>query len=403
MGRLIRTLENRTALLFFLLAAALSAVTLGLCLLAEAHSAKQVQIQVCDRMLAAAGRLSQSTGASDEAIAAAFTKKGTDEAELGERVLSEHGFEAGTGRGFEYAYSKPVLPSVIAALAVLLCAAAGLCCFMHLFKQAKAVTGSAKKREKLLCELSDRELVLLADQVNGLISERERTVKQMSDEKVRLAQYLQDFSHQIKTPAAGLTLNNEIYRTHPMNPEEMNAYLDRDRVCIERISKLCSESLKLARLQAGTVQYSIKKHSLSDIVQRACAPLYELAAKNGTELVEDIPQDAELDCDGLWLCEAVSNLAKNACEHTHGGKVTVSAKQTPLSTEITITDNGEGIADSDIPELFRRFYSKSNDTDPSAVGIGMSIAKHITEDMGGKMYIDSELGRGTRIRLEFLG
>ena len=76
MGRLIRTLENRTALLFFLLAAALSAVTLGLCLLAEAHSAKQVQIQVCDRMLAAAGRLSQSTEASDEAIAAAFTKKG---------------------------------------------------------------------------------------------------------------------------------------------------------------------------------------------------------------------------------------------------------------------------------------------------------------------------------------
>ena len=93
---------------------------------------------------------------------------------------------------------------------------------------------------------------------------------------------------------------------------------------------------------------------------------------------------------------------KNACEHTRNGTVTISAKQTPLCTELIIQDNGEGIADEDIPQLFRRFYSKSNDKDPSAVGIGMSIAKQITEDLGGKMYIDSTVGKGTSIRLEFL-
>ena len=124
--------------------------------------------------------------------------------------------------------------------------------------------------------------------------------------------------------------------------------------------------------------------------------------QSGSKLTIDIPDSLTLNCDEIWFCEALSNLVKNSCEHTKDGRITVSARQTPLSAEIFITDNGEGIPDEDIPQLFRRFYSKRNDRNPSSIGIGMSISKRITEDMGGKMYIDSELGKGTNIRLEFL-
>ena len=402
MGRLIRTLENRTALVFFSLAVLLCAVTFGVCLWVTGICAKQVQTQVSDHMLAIAGRLSQDTDIPDEQIASAFADTDAQQAKLGERVLSDYGFEAGTGRGHEYAYSQPVLPCLTAAAGVFACAILGCICFVHLFAGIRKLTESAQNRQKSLEDLSDRDLGLLAEQVNSLIEERERSIRKISQEKKELAQYLQDFSHQIKTPAAGLTLNNEIYRTHPMDREELIGYLDKDRVCIERITKLCSESLKLARLQAGTVEYRIASGSVYRIADKACAALYELAAENGTQIELKIPQEIMLECDELWLCEAVSNLVKNACEHTKNGTVTISAKQTPLCTELIIQDNGEGIADEDIPQLFRRFYSKSNDKDPSAVGIGMSIAKQITEDLGGKMYIDSTVGKGTSIRLEFL-
>ena len=402
MGRLIRTLENRTALVFLCISLLICAAAFGLCFWAESYSAEQMKVQVCDHMLSAAARLSELGELTDEQIAQAFTNKDISNAQMGEQILSAYGFKAGTGRGFEYAYSRSVLPCIAAAVGVLLCAAAGCICFARLYGNVKKLTVCAESKQKCLEDFSDRELLLLSEQVNKLIAERERSIRQISEEKLYLAQYLQDFSHQIKTPAAGLTLNNEIYRSHPMSKDEMLAYLDRDRVCIERINKLCTESLKLARLEAGAVEYSIKPSSLSKITQKACAPLIELAAENGTDIESDIPQDIMLDCDELWLCEAVSNLIKNACEHTKGGRVTIAAKQTPLSTELFVTDNGEGIADEDIPQLFRRFYSKKSESDPSAVGIGMSIAKRICEDRGGKMYIQSEGGKGTKIRLEFL-
>ncbi len=402
MGRLIKTLENRTALVFAAISAAVCALTFGACLWVTDICANQVQTQVSDHMLAVAGRLSQNTDIPDEQIAAAFAQRGTQEAKLGERVLSDRGFEVGTGKGHEYAYSQPVLPCLAAAAGVFLCAVLGCACFMHIFADIRKMTLSAQNKQKCLDELSDRDLELLAEQVDRLIAERERSIGQISQEKKALAQYLQDFSHQIKTPAAGLTLNNEICRTHEMDRDELLGYLDKDRVCIERITKLCSQSLKLARLQAGTIEYKIAPCSVYSIAERACAPLYELAAENGTEIEIQIPNEITLQCDELWLCEAVSNLVKNACEHTKGGCVQVFAKQTPLCTELFIKDNGEGIAHEDIPQLFRRFYSRSNDTDPSAVGIGMSIAKHITQDLGGKMYIESAVGKGTSIRLEFL-
>ncbi len=402
MERLIKTLENRTALVFAGVSLVICAIVFGVSLRAESYSAKQMQIQVCDHMLSAAAKLSDHTELTNEQIAKTLAEKDTSDAAKGEQILSAYGFKAGTGRGFEYAYSRSVLPSIIAVVGVLLCAAAGFVCFAKLYSKIKRLTACAENKEKCLEDFSDRELLLLSEQVNKLIAERERSIRQISEEKLYLAQYLQDFSHQIKTPAAGLTLNNEIYRSHPMNKEEMSGYLDRDSVCIERINKLCTQSLKLARLEAGAVEYEIKPNSLSQTAQKACAPLYEVASENNTEISVDIPQDITLECDELWLCEAVSNLVKNACEHTKDGKVTVTAKKTPLSTELFVADNGEGIADEDIPQLFRRFYSKKNESDPSAIGIGMSIAERICEDMGGKMYIQSEVGKGTQIRLEFL-
>ena len=402
MGGLIKTLENRTALLLAVVSLLLAGVFFALCCLAVSYSDGEASVEASDRLLAIAGRLAQTTDLTDEQIAEAFTAKGTDEAARGAEALSAYGFEAGSGRGAEYLYTRSRLPAIAAAAGIILCGGAGLIALHFVFRGVKQVTGSAEKKEPSTSDLSDRDLLLLAEAVNALERDRQRTLTSLSEEKRYLADYLQDLSHQIKTPSAGLMLNNEIYRTHPMERQEMLSYLERDRVCIERINRLCAESLKLARLEAGAVEYHIQEESLSDIVTKACAPLYPLAERNGDVLTYHISEDITVSCDALWFAEAVSNLVKNACEHTQGGSITLTAEQTPMAVKLIITDTGEGIAPEDIPMLFRRFYSKRSDKDPVSVGIGMSISKRITEDMRGRIYIDTELGMGTSVTIELL-
>lgn len=402
MGGLIRLLENRTALLFFCAALLIAGAAFGGTYAAGRIAGSSAAAEASDGLLAAAGQLAEETGLTDEQIASALTSRRAEYIAAGERVLSEYGYRAGSGRGAEYLRSGSLLPGTAAAAGVLCCAAAGLICLWRIFKNERSLTRSAEAAKKPEGHFSDRDTDLLAEALRRLAEQRQESLARLSEDKRSLADYLQDLSHQIKTPASALTLNNEIYRTHPMPHAEQLEYLERDRICIERIDRLCSESLKLARLEAGAVAYRRETVSLRELAEKACAPLYDLAASNGTELSCEIGEGITLEADSLWLCEAVSNLVKNACEHTENGTVTVAAEADPIAVELYITDDGEGIAQSDIPMLFRRFWSKRSERDPSSVGIGMSIAKRITEDMGGRLYIDTEEGRGTQVRLEFL-
>ena len=404
MGRLIRLLENKTVLLFAGLALVLSGIFFWLGYSATVHAQENSAAEMNDRILVASVRIKElAPSLTDEQIAAAFIDKSSpDEAADGEKILGSYGFRAGSGRSRSASAETSLLPAAAAAAGVSVCGIAALLFLCLLIRNIRKVSESAEKKEQCSKHFSDHDLILLCDAVNGLANEYGSVKARLSEEKHFLADHLQDLSHQIKTPAAGLTLNNEIYRTHSLPKEELDAYLERDRICIERINKLCSESLKLARLEAGAVNYDIGRHHLSEIADKACAPIYEIAAVNSTDLSVDISPEIQLDCDELWLSEAISNLVKNACEHTHGGSVTVTAAEDPFTVSLYITDDGEGIPDEDVPHVFKRFYSKKAESNPTSVGIGLAISKQITEDLGGKIYIDTVLGKGTNIRVQFL-
>jgi hypothetical protein len=160
--------------------------------------------------------------------------------------------------------------------------------------------------------------------------------------------------------------------------------------------------LKLARLDAGAVDYTLSECNIEKICREICYELKPIADKNNDKITVNISHDITLSCDEIWFSEAVSNLVKNAVEHTADGNVKIYAVSIPTELNIYIEDNGNGIAPEDIPYVFRRFYSKSAETNPSSAGIGMSVSKKIIEDMNGKIYIDSEKNKGTTVRLQFL-
>jgi signal transduction histidine kinase len=103
------------------------------------------------------------------------------------------------------------------------------------------------------------------------------------------------------------------------------------------------------------------------------------------------------------VAEAIGNIVKNALEHTPaGGKINIEAEETPLSVAIKITDNGEGMASSEIPHVFERFYRKNAGANTGNAGIGLSLAKEILEKNGGEIFVKSAPDFGSEFTITFL-
>ena len=105
--------------------------------------------------------------------------------------------------------------------------------------------------------------------------------------------------------------------------------------------------------------------------------------------------------DFHWSREALTNIIKNSIEHTPvSGEIKIEYYETPLYTEIRVTDNGEGISRSDLPYIFNRFYKASNASKDS-VGIGLAMSKAIVEKQGGSIEVKSSPGKGSCFTIKF--
>lgn len=401
MDRALRSAENRSAITYILAVLALAVCAFAGSYLVHLQLNKSAALAQVEQKLNLAALLSQKTDLDEGEISELLTAEATAEnIAAGEEILGKYGYSSGSVLGGEYAYSSHIMADLLCALGVLLAGILGFVKLSRIFTRLRGLTEQTE-HESISDNSPDRDIHLLALAIQTLCEKNARLVKTVLGEKRYLADYLHDFSHQIKTPCTGLVLNNDILLNNPMDFEEQQEYFENNKHCLERISLLCESSLKLARLDAGAVEYRFEEASVNEIVQGAMVQLKAIAEKSGTALENKVDPALTLRCDKLWLCEALTNLIKNAIEHTPGGTVTVSSSADPIMLSLTVSDNGCGISEEDLPMVFRRFYSRSARQNPRSVGIGMSIAKKITEDMRGKVFITSEIGKGTQIRLEF--
>ena len=116
-----------------------------------------------------------------------------------------------------------------------------------------------------------------------------------------------------------------------------------------------------------------------------------------------IDEKQMLVCDGDWLTEAIINLLKNASDYS-GEQTTIHiwTEDNPMYTRIYVKDEGCGIAESELKNIFKRFYRINKEVNPIRVGIGLSLTKSIVEGMGGKISVRSELGCYTQFILTFV-
>lgn len=248
------------------------------------------------------------------------------------------------------------------------------------------------------------DMAVLNHAVIHLAEKAAGQLKSLEQDKKYLQDFLSDISHQIKTPLASLQLYFDLMlQNKQMQEDKRQQFIEQGQLQIRRIDWLIQGLLKMARIDAGSVKMRMIPADIADTAAQAVSPFTEQLRQGQIKLVNSIPVGTIWLHDPEWLAEALSNLIKNAIEHTpQGGKIELTANRTSLSLQLQVSDNGHGIAAEETNRIFERFYRQDSSGMPASVGIGLSLARSIFEQNGADLIADSRPGGGAVFTATFL-
>jgi signal transduction histidine kinase len=228
----------------------------------------------------------------------------------------------------------------------------------------------------------------------------------MSAELESLEQLRRDLvanvSHELKTPISALRahLENLLDGVERPDPETLQVMLAQS----ERLGRLVEQLLDLSRLESGDVPLRREEIALAPLVSEVLSEIEVARADRGVRLERGIPEDLPLVfADRERVHQVLFNLLDNAVRFTpSGGRVTVSADRHDGSVDVHVADTGPGISPEHLPRLFERFYriDPARAQKEGGTGIGLAIARSVVEAHGGRIWAESELGKGSVFTFE---
>lgn len=214
--------------------------------------------------------------------------------------------------------------------------------------------------------------------------------------------FVANVSHELRTPIANIRTLSEVLLAGAKNTDKADRFLTNIVREAERLSHLVSDLIDLAALEAGETPQG-ERVALAALAESAHERLRAQAEEKGIQITVDISPDLFVRVAAKRVEQVFFNLLQNAINYTlYGGKVFVSAAQrddvAPPMAAVTVEDTGIGIPRADLPRIFERFYraDKARSREQGGTGLGLAIVKHIVESHGGKVSVESELGKGTR-------
>lgn len=247
------------------------------------------------------------------------------------------------------------------------------------------------------------ELYRLFYEVNSLVSILNANAEQEKTTKKFLKETISDISHQLKTPLAALNVYNGIIREEAKDTPTIREFTNLTEQELERVDVLIQNLLTITKLDAGTLVIEKHTENVSEMMGDIERHFFYRAKQEQKKLYLSGSDTVTLFCDRNWLIESVSNIVKNAFDHT-GKEDTISVewKQFASIVQIVIKDNGSGIHPEDIHHIFKRFYRSRFSKDIQGIGLGLPLAKAIIEAHNGTLEVNSELGIGSTFTINFL-
>ena len=256
-------------------------------------------------------------------------------------------------------------------------------------------------------DLSERLPVSGRDEFSELSSSINTMLARLEAAFDRQRRFTADASHELRTPLSIVKANTSLGLEHSWPEDRYRDFLAAIDAAAGRQTRIVEELLFLARADAGRLARDVGPVCLIEALEEAV----EAVSRPNQPCIRLEPINPALMAPGSGseLTRLFTNLLENAVRHTPPeGTVTVSAMADATSVTVMVTDTGEGISPEHLPHLGERFYrvdaarSAAPRGRPGGTGLGLAICRSITEAHGGRMTIESTVGKGTAVRIRLL-
>jgi len=250
-------------------------------------------------------------------------------------------------------------------------------------------------------DVSNRdELGALAANVNHMNDELQRLYRELEAASRHKSEFLANMSHELRTPLNAIIGFSQVLQEQIFGDvnEKQREYLEDILSSGNHLLSLINDVLDLSKVEAGQMELVPAPFSLRETLERGVVMVRERASRNGIDLtLEQAPDVDVVRGDERRVRQVVFNLLSNAVKFTPGGgNVVVGARRVGNEVEVSVKDTGPGIARVDHERVFHEFQQTELGERHEGTGLGLALSKRLVELHGGRIWLESELGHGSR-------
>ena len=229
------------------------------------------------------------------------------------------------------------------------------------------------------------------------LDEKSRELETASRHK---SEFLASMSHELRTPLNAIIGFSQVLREGLFGPvnEKQEEYLDDILASARHLLALINDVLDLSKVEAGQIEFEVAPFSLRDALESGVVMVRERATTNGVRIALSAAPDVDtIEGDERRIRQVIFNLLSNAVKFTPaGGSVDVTAARVNGEVQVSVADTGPGIAPGDRERIFEEFRQTELGVEQrEGTGLGLTLSKRFVELHGGRIWVDSELGRGS--------
>lgn len=261
----------------------------------------------------------------------------------------------------------------------------------------------ARAREISASSLSQRLPVANPhDELGSLATVFNATLQRLESSFSELRRFAADASHELRTPLTALRAEGEVALRNALDPEQLRQGIGGMLEEAQRLQDLVESLLTLARAESEKQPLSRAPVELGGLSEEVVESLRILADEKQQQLTVETDGEIIITADATLLRHALLNLVHNAIRHTPaGGRIAVRCLHREREAVIEVNDTGEGIAPEHQAKVFERFYrvDKTRSRAEGGAGLGLAIAKVAIERHGGRIELESAIGKGSAFRI----
>ncbi len=281
------------------------------------------------------------------------------------------------------------------------------------FAVARSITSSIEKLSEGALQLADGDLSArvsaaskdevagLANALNTMAEELEKSFRRQGELEQARKDLIASVSHDLRTPLASMRAMVEAISDGVVSDQAtILRYASTLKSEVEHLSTLIDDLFELSRLDSGTIELQLRPSSIEEILDSSLDGMKAQISGRSLNLQSKLEGDIEpVLVDPHKIQRVLYNLIQNAIRHTPAdGTIVVEAQDTGQMVRIDVADTGQGIPEDDLDKVFDRFYrgEKSRSREYGGTGLGLAIARGIVESHGGRIWVESRPGTGSR-------